>query len=324
MRQKNRTIVLFSHTMASPLSSPPSSLPPNPGGRPRPPVIGVVDSGVGGLSVLPALMEAIPQAQFIIVADSGNAPYGERDDAWLQVRCATLADFLRQRGADMLVLACNTATAAAAFHLRELHPDWHIVGVEPGIKPARTWSASGRIGVMATGSTLRSARYARLLNEHGRGVEVVAQACTGLAMAIEDGDALRITSLVSTHTQPLKDAGVDVLVLGCTHYPFVRDQIQGAMGRNVKILDTAQAVARRAAFLLGYGPLPIAELDDRGSLEATDPSGPMDVNRSPGAPSRPLLFGQPEFWTSGNPATLEHFAARWLGWRIRAQRLTLA
>ena len=255
--------------------------------------LGIFDSGVGGLSVMPALRHWLPRAKLIYLADSGHAPYGERDDAWLQARCLQLAEFLRERGAQLLVMACNTATAAAAAKLRARHPDWPIVGMEPGIKPAVARSATGRVGVMATTATLRSQRYARLLDEHGAGAQVHAQACTGLAMAIERGDAPGIQSLVDEHTRPLRDAQVDTLVLGCTHYPFARPWIEAAMGPGVEIIDTADAVARRAAHL----------------------ALPMEVD-GPAA-------GACEFWTSGEPDVLSAFAQRWLGWTLDARPISL-
>lgn len=282
--------------------------PPNEGSAaesaPARPVIGVFDSGVGGLSVLPALRAAVSEAVLIYVADSGYAPYGERGDEWLQARCATLANFLRSRGADMMVVACNTATAAAAPLLRASHPTWPIVGIEPGIKPAVLNSARRRVGVMATTATLRSQRYAKLLAEHGSGAMVVAQACTGLALAIEQGDEATIGALVDQHTQPLRKAQVDAVVLGCTHYPFARAWIERAMGPDVAIVDTAQAVARRVASLL---------LDEGSSRT-------LRLAKTPTAPGS--ASGQDEFWTSGDPVALESFAQRWLGSTISARRLT--
>lgn len=251
-------------------------------------MVGVFDSGVGGLSVLPALRQWLPEARLLYVADSGHAPYGERDDAWLQARCLQIAEFLRRRGAQLLVMACNTATAAAAPALRQRHPDWPIVGMEPGIKPAIARSKNGRVGVMATTATLRSERYARLLALHGTGAHVQAQACTGLALAIERGDKHEIESLVAHHTRPLMDAGVDTVVLGCTHYAFARPWIAAAMGTDVAIIDTADAVARRTADLAGG-------LEHRGHADADEQS-----------------------WTSGDPSQLQDFAQRWLGWTFKA------
>lgn len=275
------------------------------------PVVGVLDSGVGGLSVVPALRRALPHAGLVVVADSGHAPYGERGDDWLQARCAALSDFLRAQGAGMMVLACNTATAAAVAPLRERHLGWPIVGIEPGLKPARLLTRSGRIGVMATDATLRSQRWADLLAAHGQGMTVVPQACTGLAWAIEQADEVEMRRLVALHTEPLRRAAVDVVVLGCTHYPFIRGLIQKAMGQDVALVDTAEAVARRAASLLGAAGAHAASLDAPLALGVanTQTSGALQ-----GPPA-------PVFWTSGNPTALERFAARWLGWTIGARRL---
>lgn len=260
--------------------------------------VGVFDSGVGGLSVLPALHRALPQAHLTVVADSGHAPYGERDESWIRARCLQMAAFLREQGADLMVLACNSATAAAAPALRALHPGWPIVGIEPGIKPAVQQSRSGRVGVMATAATLRSERFARLLADHGQDAEVVTQACTGLAMAIEQGHEARIRDLVEIHTEGFRRAKVDTLVLGCTHYPFARQWIETVVGPDVRIIDTAEAVARQAASLVQH-LVPACE----GMAAPWD-----DV------PSM-------EFWTSGDPAALQAFAKRWLGWSIRPRAL---
>lgn len=256
--------------------------------------VGVFDSGVGGLSILPALERCLPHARLIYVADSGHAPYGERDDAWLQDRCFQIARFLQSRGAQMFVMACNTATAAAAETLRASYPDWPIVGIEPGIKPAVARSKCGRVGVMATDATLRSRRFARLLAEHGHGAEVVAEACTGLAMAIERADVPSIEALVARHTQVMRDARVDTLVLGCTHYPLAKPWIEAAMGPGVEIIDTAEAVARRASSLA------------------------LTLSRTP------VSSDSREFWTSGVPGELDAFAARWLTGTIRAKGLPAA
>lgn len=271
----------------------------------QPTVVGVFDSGVGGLSVLPALRQALPTAMLVYVADSGFAPYGERAEAWLIERCALMAGFLKQRGAHLMVMACNTATAAAVPTLRASYPDWPIVGIEPGVKPAVLSSRSGRIGVMATQATLRSARFERLLQGHGRDAHVVTLACTGLAMAIELGDQAQIESLVVKYTRVLRAEGVDTVVLGCTHYPFARPWIEEAMGPAVSIIDTSDAVARRAA-ALAWDAAPDVDEREAASLPR-DRSDPMPA----------------EFWTSGQPEALERFALRWLNWRIKAQRLPL-
>ncbi|NBW48116.1 MAG: glutamate racemase, partial [Betaproteobacteria bacterium] len=197
-------------------------------------------------------------------------------------------------GAKLLVVACNTATAAALPALRQAFPEVPIVGVEPGIKPAVLQSNSKRVGVWATGATLRSPRWAALLAEHGRGAQVYAQACKGLAWAIEQGDISAIQALVKQYTLPMRQARVDSLVLGCTHYAFARPWIEEAMGAEVTLIDTAAAVARRVASLVGGPLLPTAGTPEGGAVQ---------------------------MWTSAAPAQLEAFAQRWLGWTVSARPL---
>lgn len=223
----------------------------------RPALIGVFDSGVGGLSVLRALHRQRPDCAFLYVADSGHAPYGERDVAHVVDRSLKIAQYMAAQGARMVVVACNTATAAAIDALRERFAHLALVGVEPGVKPAATASRNKRIGVMATPSTLASARFATLVQRHAPGCLVVPQACPGLAAAIEHGGAadVEIDALLDRYTKPLTEAQVDTVVLGCTHYPFVADRIAKRLGANVTILDTADAVARHALNLHGTSGL---------------------------------------------------------------------
>jgi glutamate racemase len=213
--------------------------------------LGVFDSGVGGLSVLRALHALRPDAELIYVADSGHAPYGERDDAYVVRRSERVAAWLIETGVELLVVACNTATAAAVHRLRERWPELPIVGVEPGLKPAVAASAKRRIGVLATPSTLRSGKFQRLLEAHAVDAEVHLQPCPGLAALIEQGelDAPSLVAMIDAYCAPLRSAGVDAVVLGCTHYAFVAHHIQTAMGSGVTLIDTADAVARHAARL---------------------------------------------------------------------------
>ena len=215
--------------------------------------IGIFDSGVGGLSVLRALRARIPAATLHYVADSAHAPYGERDDAFILERSRRIAQHLVDAGATTLVVACNTATAVAVAPLREAHAGIAIVGVEPGLKPAVAASRTGRVGVMATGATLRSAKFRTLLDAHAGSAQMHLQACHGLAAAIEAGDldAPGLRDLVERHCAPLRAAGVDAVVLGCTHYPFVRPLIEASFDPDVHIVDTADAVARRTASVSG-------------------------------------------------------------------------
>ena len=219
--------------------------------------IGIFDSGVGGLSVLPAIQTALPTAPLTYFADSAHAPYGERTDDYVLARSLHIAAHLIGQGCGALVIACNTATAVAATALRQAWPSVPIVGMEPGVKPAVLASKNRRVGVMATRVTLESPRFQGLLRDHGQGATIVPQACVGLALAIESGDlrSAPVLDLVDRHCKPLRQAGVDTVVLGCTHYVFVRDLIEAAMGGGVMVIDTAEAVARQTARLLGSDPL---------------------------------------------------------------------
>jgi glutamate racemase len=264
LRHRNRTIVLFysrtgrggfrvTHaTFASnallDCAAMPAPQPPESAAVDR---IGVFDSGLGGLSVLRALHRQLPQAPLHYLADSANAPYGDRSEAFIVERSQRIAQHLVARGATLLVVACNTATAAAVASLRERWPALPIVGVEPGLKPAAAATRTGRIGVLATTGTLRSAKFRQLLERQGGAVQIVAQPCPGLADLIEQGalDTPALRAMVERCCAPLREAGVDTVVLGCTHYPFVQHLIAAAMGPQVQIIDTADAVARRAAQL---------------------------------------------------------------------------
>jgi glutamate racemase len=224
--------------------------------------IGVFDSGVGGLSVLRALRRAGPTLPLAYLADSAHAPYGERDPAFVVERSLRIAERLIAMGACGLVVACNTATAVAVQALRERWPELAIVGVEPGLKPAVAASRNGRIGVLATRGTLASDKFRRLRDAQPDGVCIVPRACPGLARLIEQGDlrSAELLDAVEAHCAALRQEAVDTVVLGCTHYAFVHDAIQSAMGPEVRIIDTAEAVARHA---LRRVALAAPALDDR-------------------------------------------------------------
>ena len=208
--------------------------------------IGVMDSGVGGLSVLKHLTRQLPHEHFIYFADSAHAPYGNKSATEIQQRCEIVADTLIAQGAKALVVACNTATAAAIGSMRQ-HYTLPIIGMEPAVKPAAAASKNGIIGVLATTGTLQSAQFAALLEHYGQNVQVVTQACVGLVECIEQGqlDAPQTQALLQQYCQPLMAAGADTIVLGCTHYPFVRQYIQQIVGPNVTLIDTGAAVAKR-------------------------------------------------------------------------------
>lgn len=218
--------------------------------------IGVFDSGIGGLSILRALRAELLHEDFIYVADSGHAPYGERDDAFVVARAHAIAQALRaQYRIKALVVACNTATAAAIHLLRQQHPDLPIIGVEPALKPAAQRSRTHRVGVMATRGTLASAKFTTLLDTLQAQAKFVCQPCDGLASAIEAGDPERVQALCRTYTQAMgrfgQQAGeIDTLVLGCTHYPFAADMLRSLLGPAVDLLDSGAPVARHTRRVL--------------------------------------------------------------------------
>jgi len=208
--------------------------------------VGIFDSGLGGLSVLRAVRAHLPAEPLVYVADSSYAPYGERDDDFIAERTLAIGEWLASQGAKALVVACNTATAQsiALVRARMTIP---LVGVEPGIKPAAIASRSRTVGVLATQSTLRSARFQALLERHAAGCRVLCQPGHGLVQAVERGevDSPELLALLRGYLQPMLDAGADTLVLGCTHYPFLDAAIRSIVGDRMTLVDTGAAVARQ-------------------------------------------------------------------------------
>ena len=272
-------------------------------------MIGVFDSGIGGLSILRALRAELPGERFVYIADSGHAPYGERDASHVKARARALTRHLVDQGAQALVVACNTATAAAIGLLREEFPSLPIVGVEPAIKPAVASSRSGTVGVMATRVTLASDKFAQLLSSlQGQG-HFVLQACDGLADAIErsvEGTAVseaRLDALCAQHVAALRaapgGAAIDTVVLGCTHYPLVADRLSQRLGQGVQLLDPGEAVARQT----------------RTRLMAV---------RSEARPATPSSAeGGLVFCTTGDAEQLARAARRWISPQATAQALHL-
>jgi glutamate racemase len=265
---------------------------------PRPVRIGIFDSGVGGLSVTQAIRARLPHADLLYAADTAHAPYGDRSEEFLCDRSERIARFLCDQGAQMIVVACNTATAAAVARLRAALPALPLVGVEPGVKPAIALSAARRVGVLATTRTLASEKFRRLAEAHADGATLVLQPCPGLADAIEAADARGsgLDVLVERYCAPLRDAGVDVAVLGCTHYVFARDLFERALP-GVRLVDTADAIARQTGRFAD-------DLVARGDADAADGLSP-----------EPAL----QAWSSGSPQVLASFARRWLDLRVDVQ-----
>jgi glutamate racemase len=208
--------------------------------------IGVFDSGVGGLSVLKHVREQLPRVPLLYVADSGHVPYGDKTPEYIRARSIVLTEFLVRHGAATIVVACNTATAAAAETLRARF-DVPVVAMEPAVKPAVTATRSRVVGVLATVGTLESARFAALLEQYAGDVEIVTQACPGLVEQVEAAELATAATreLLARYTRPLLERGADTIVLGCTHFAFLRPLISDIVGMDVKLIDTGEAVARQ-------------------------------------------------------------------------------
>ncbi|AMO21768.1 glutamate racemase [Ramlibacter solisilvae] len=252
--------------------------------------VGVFDSGVGGLSILRALRAELPREDYVYFADTGHAPYGERGDAFVIERCrAILGELVQAHRIKGLVVACNTATAAAIHLIREEHPGLPVVAVEPALKPASVLTLTGRVAVFGTRGTVTSSRVAALRDSLQHLAQFVLQPCDGLAAAIERHDTTAIQALCEKY---VLDAGpfgaapgeIDTLVLGCTHYPFAQDVLQRFAGPAVRMVETGAPVARQTRRLL----------DAAGLLRP-----------APGRGSCRLL-------TTGSQQALEQAATRWL------------
>lgn len=216
-------------------------------------MIGVFDSGLGGLSVLAAIARALPRAELCYLADTAHLPYGNKPDGFIQGRVLAIGQDLVERGCRLLVVACNTATAAAVNELRQQHPGMPIVGIEPGIKPAAAASRSRKIAVLATESTARSGRLARLIRDHASAVEVAVTPCPGWATRVEtlDLEEPAFAAEIAAKINPLLASGVDQLVLGCTHYSFLVPTLIPLIKGRAHLVDVAEAVARQVVRLAG-------------------------------------------------------------------------
>jgi glutamate racemase len=267
--------------------------------------IGVFDSGVGGLSVLKALGAELPLENFIYIADSAHAPHGERDDAYVIARSRAITVYLVSQNIKALVIACNTATAAAVDLLRAEHPTLPIIGVEPALKPAVTLSKTGHIAVMATRSTLGSAKFQALMAAHRGLAHFTVVPCDGLADAIErsaeTGDATETIAAcrrITCHTGPFgtQEGHIDTLVLGCTHYPFAAAHLRRLVGPDVQLVDNGEAVARQTR----------RQLDKAGALLA-----------SPAL----AVMGNISLFSTGQTQPLQAAARHWLELKTSSETL---
>jgi glutamate racemase len=249
--------------------------------------IGIFDSGVGGLSVLRQIRVQLPHENLIFFADQGHVPYGPRLLEQVQAFSETITRFLLEQGSKLIVVACNAASAAALYHLRETFPTVPFVGMEPAVKPAAEQTQSGVVGVLATPATFQGELYASVLERFASGVTVMQDTCPGLVSQIEKGelDSPATRTILENALKPMLAHGIDRVVMGCTHYPFVIPLIEAIVGPQVKVIDPAPAVARQVGRVLAARGLQTAQ---------TKP-------------------GQVRYLTSGNPEKLAELLPRLLG-----------
>lgn len=210
-------------------------------------MVGIYDSGSGGLSVLREILKILPKERYVYYADNAFCPYGEKTPDFIRQRGRIITEYLLGCGADIIVVACNTATGAAISTLREEYADVPFIGMEPAMKPAAMSSKSGVIGVLATASTFKASKYLNTKEIYGGGVKIIERVGIGFVELVENGilDGPEAEEVVRASLLPMLDAGADRIVLGCTHYPFLIAPISRIAGPSVEIIDPAPAVARQ-------------------------------------------------------------------------------
>ena len=255
--------------------------------------IGIFDSGIGGLTVAQAIRQALPAERLLYFGDTAHVPYGPRTLEEVRGFSFAISEALLAKECKLIVIACNTASAAALSAVRDCWPDVPFVGMEPAVKPAVEHTHSGVVGVIATVATFQSALYASVVERFAQGVEVLHQPSPGLVKQIEAGafDSPETEAMLRGWLQPMLDRGIDALVLGCTHYPMVRPLIERIVGPDVRVIDPAPAVARQTMRLL----------EASGQLSSESPV-------------------QPVAWTSGDPVAFASMLKRlgYGGWAVSA------
>ena len=267
--------------------------------------IGIFDSGIGGLTVLRAIHKLLPDEPLLYLADQAHVPYGPRRLEEVRHFSEVITRYLLDQGARLIVVACNTASAAALRYLRSVFPDVPFVGMEPAVKPAAEHTRSGVVGVLATPATFQGELYASVVERFGQGVKLLQHTCPGLVTQIESGalESSKTRHILEEALQPMLEHGIDTVVLGCTHYPFVIPLIQQITGQGVRVIDPAPAVARQVQRLL------VAS-----NLLELDPMMQVDTPKK----SQPLL----QIITTGDPARLESMLPGLLGYKAPVVSLT--
>jgi glutamate racemase len=267
--------------------------------------IGVFDSGVGGLTILRELLRELPDERYVYFGDTGNCPYGVRTEEEIQALAIAAADFLLERGAKIIVVACNTASVSALAALRAAFAT-PFVGVVPAVKPAAKQTRTKRVGVASTEASAKGGYLQQLIHDHANGVEVLPVGCPRLVTLAEMGalDGPAVEKMVRSYIQPLLDRGIDILVLGCTHFPAMRPVFERVAGPEVAVIDSGAAIARQTRRVL----------TERGWL-ATE----RQAQETP----RPLSPDD-EFWHSGDHAQFERVASALMNEPITAGRAPVA
>ena len=250
--------------------------------------IGIFDSGVGGISVLRAIREQMPNELVIYFGDQRHIPYGPRPMDQIRSFSKGITNFLLEQNAKIIVVACNTASAAALKYLRERFPDVQFVGMEPAVKPAAEQTQTGKVGVLATPATFQGALYASVVERFANGVELLQDTCPGLVQQIEQGnlDGEETRRILEDALLPMLEKNIDTVVLGCTHYPFVIPLIQQIVGDNVRVIDPAPAVAKQVRRLLEAGWMR-SDFKSKGEIKFYT-SGDREVLKS----MLPILLGE--------------------------------
>lgn len=228
--------------------------------------IGVFDSGIGGLTIMREIRRVMPNEDILYLADQANVPYGPRSITQVRGFSEAIVAFLIKKGAKTIVVACNTASAAALEHLRDRFPDTPIVGMEPAVKPAVSVTRSGQIGILATPVTFEGELYASVVERFAEDVHVHAAPVPGLVTLVEAGTwtGERVREVLSVAVKPMLESGVDTIVLACTHYPFIIPELESLVGPGVEIIDPAPAIARQTRRVLANAGLTAANVN-RGS-----------------------------------------------------------
>ena len=268
-------------------------------GRPLAP-IGVFDSGVGGFTILSALQRELPQEDYIYIGDTAHNPYGMRSEADITELSLNACRFLIEQGAKLIVVACNTASQAALNTLRATFPI-PFVGVVPAVKPAARATRRGRIGVVATNQAARAAYLRQLIDSFAEGIQVYSVGCPELVALVEQGnfDGPEVEETLQRALDPLIAQNVDVIVLGCTHFPALRSAIERVVGKNVQIIDSGAAIARRTHAI----------------LDAEDLLHPRNLDRA--------AHSSLQVWCSGDPLAFSKVASKLLGYSVTAHQITL-